>query len=153
MEVQLHPSMNREGVSPLSIPQNPLMHCRKERKKKLICSMKREYYSKVLVIFYLILICQPAVVVFHIILICQPLLCFASLLSPELFYYGYFELQGLGKLAEKFPNIACTSIYCLRDFLVTPSRILLTLRQQCGYADRDALQRLKITGMVLFLQR
>jgi hypothetical protein len=77
---------------------------------------------------------------------------FASLLSPELFYYGYFELQGLGKLAEKFPNIACTSVYCLRDFLVTPSRILLTLRQQCGYADRDVMQRLKITGMVLFLQ-
>jgi hypothetical protein len=29
----------------------------------------------------------------------------------------------------------------------------LTLRQHCGYADRDAMQRLKITGMVLFLQR
>jgi len=102
--------------------------------------MKREYYIKVLVIFYLILICQP-------------LLFFASVLSPELFDYGYFELQGLGKLAEKFPSIACTSIHCLRDFLVTPSRILLTLRKQCGYADRDAMQRLKITGMVFFLQR
>ena len=192
MEAQLHPSMNREDVSPLSIPQNPLMQCRKERKKKLVCSMKREYYIQVLVIFCLILTCQPAVVIFYIILICQPvvvifclilicqpavvifclilicqpavvifciilfcqsLLCFASLLSPELFDYGYFELQGLGKLAEKFPNIASTSVYCLRDFLVTPSRILLTLRQQCGYADRDVMQRLKITGMVLFLQR
>lgn len=118
----------------------PSYALRKERKKKLVCSMKRENYIKVLAIFYLILICQP-------------LLCFASLLSPELFDYGYFELQGLGKLAEKFPNIASTSIYCLRDFLVTPSRILLTLRQQCGYADRDVMQRLKITGMVLFLQR
>nr|CAD7396811.1 unnamed protein product [Timema cristinae] len=29
-------------------------------------------------------------------------------------------LEGLGKLAQKFPNIASTSIYCLRDFLVTP---------------------------------
>jgi len=218
MEAQLHPSMNREDVSPLSIPQNPLMQCRKERKKKLVCSMKREYYIQVLVIFCLILTCQPAVVIFYIILTCQPavvifciiltcqpavvifyiilicqpvvvifclilicqpavvifclilicqpavvifciilfcqsLLCFASLLSPELFDYGYFELQGLGKLAEKFPNIASTSVYCLRDFLVTPSRILLTLRQQCGYADRDVMQRLKITGMVLFLQR
>lgn len=54
-------------------------------------------------------------------------------------------LEGLGKLAEKFPNIASTTIYCLRDFLVTPSRILLTLRHQYGYADRDAMQRLKIT--------
>jgi len=153
MEAQLHPSMNREDVSPLSIPQNPLMQCRKERKKKLVCSMKREYYIQVLVIFCLILTCQPAVVIFCIILFCQSLLCFASLLSPELFDYGYFELQGLGKLAEKFPNIASTSVYCLRDFLVTPSRILLTLRQQCGYADRDVMQRLKITGMVLFLQR
>jgi len=115
--------------------------------------MKREYYIEVLVIFYLIFVCQPTVVIFHIILICHPLLCFASLLSPELFDFGYFELQGLGKLAEKFPNIASTTIYCLRDFLVTPSRILLTLRHQYGYADRDAMQRLKITGMVLFLQR
>jgi hypothetical protein len=74
------------------------------------------------------------------------LLCF--FLSSELFDYGYyFELQGLGKLAEKFPNIASTSIYCLRDFLVTPSRILLTLRQQCGNADKD-LQKLKITGIL-----
>ena len=71
MEVQLHQSMNRDSVSPLSIPQSPLMHCKKERKKKLVCSMKREYYFKVLVIFYLILICQP-VVIFYIILICEP---------------------------------------------------------------------------------
>ncbi|KOB66893.1 putative Phosphatidylinositol 4-kinase alpha, partial [Operophtera brumata] len=33
-------------------------------------------------------------------------------------------LMGLGKLATKFPPIANTSIYCLRDFLVTPSPIL-----------------------------
>ena len=105
----------------------------------LVCCMK-ECYIKAVVILYLILIC-------HL------LLCFASFLSPALFDYGCFELQGLGKLAEKFPNIACTSIYCLRDFLVTPSRILLTLRQQCGNSDRDAVQKFKITGMVLFLQR
>lgn len=36
-------------------------------------------------------------------------------------------LEGLGKLAEKFPTIANTSIQCLRDFLVTPSPILAKL--------------------------
>ncbi|CAH0382113.1 unnamed protein product [Bemisia tabaci] len=36
-------------------------------------------------------------------------------------------LEGLGKLAEKFPNIANTSIHCLRDFLVAPSPILSRL--------------------------
>ncbi|XP_031784727.1 phosphatidylinositol 4-kinase alpha isoform X2 [Nasonia vitripennis] len=40
-------------------------------------------------------------------------------------------LDGLGKLAQKFPNIASTSIYNLRDFLVTPSPILLKLYKQC----------------------
>ncbi|XP_015519648.1 phosphatidylinositol 4-kinase alpha isoform X1 [Neodiprion lecontei] len=39
-------------------------------------------------------------------------------------------LEGLGKLAQKFPNIATTSIYCLRDFLVTPSPILSKLHRQ-----------------------
>lgn len=39
-------------------------------------------------------------------------------------------LEGLGKLAQKFPNIASTSIYCLRDFLVTPSPILSKLHRQ-----------------------
>lgn len=39
-------------------------------------------------------------------------------------------LEGLGKLAQKFPNIATTSIYCLRDFLVTPSPILFKLHRQ-----------------------
>lgn len=33
-------------------------------------------------------------------------------------------LEGLGKLAHKFPNIAGTSISYLRDFLVAPSPIL-----------------------------
>ncbi|BET02066.1 Phosphatidylinositol 4-kinase [Nesidiocoris tenuis] len=36
-------------------------------------------------------------------------------------------LEGLGKLAEKYPNIASTSIHCLRDFLVSPSPILSKL--------------------------
>lgn len=36
-------------------------------------------------------------------------------------------LEGLGKLADKFPNIASTSIHCLRDFLVSPSPILAKL--------------------------
>ncbi|XP_065168456.1 phosphatidylinositol 4-kinase alpha isoform X3 [Atheta coriaria] len=39
-------------------------------------------------------------------------------------------LEGLGKLAQKFPNIASTSIYCLRDFLITPSPILQKLHKQ-----------------------
>lgn len=39
-------------------------------------------------------------------------------------------LEGLGKLAEKFPNIAGTSISYLRDFLVDPSPILTKLYQQ-----------------------
>lgn len=44
-----------------------------------------------------------------------------------------FLKQGLGKLAEKFPNIAGTSISYLRDFLILPSPILsklYTLAQQ-----------------------
>ncbi|XP_023707312.1 phosphatidylinositol 4-kinase alpha isoform X2 [Cryptotermes secundus] len=54
-------------------------------------------------------------------------------------------LEGLGKLAEKFPNIASASIYCLRDFLITPSPILFKLhRQQCESASKDG-QKLKIT--------
>lgn len=36
-------------------------------------------------------------------------------------------LEGLGKLAQKFPNIAGTSISYLRDFLVDPSPILAKL--------------------------
>ncbi|XP_025837646.1 phosphatidylinositol 4-kinase alpha [Agrilus planipennis] len=39
-------------------------------------------------------------------------------------------LEGLGKLAQKFPNISSTSIYCLRDFLITPSPILSKLHRQ-----------------------
>ncbi|XP_076062775.1 phosphatidylinositol 4-kinase III alpha isoform X2 [Oratosquilla oratoria] len=39
-------------------------------------------------------------------------------------------LEGLGKLAHKFANIACTSISYLQDFLITPSPILLKLHRQ-----------------------
>jgi phosphatidylinositol 4-kinase len=60
----------------------------------------------------------------------------------------YFEIQGLGKLAEKFPIIADTSTCCLKDFLVTPSPILSKLhRQQCESTSKDG-QKLKITGML-----
>ncbi|KAI5696349.1 hypothetical protein M8J75_011820 [Diaphorina citri] len=38
-------------------------------------------------------------------------------------------LEGLGKLAVKFPSIANTSIQCLRDFLVSPSPILSKLHK------------------------
>lgn len=41
-----------------------------------------------------------------------------------------FYLQGLGKLANKFPNIAGTCINYLQDFLVSPSPILLKLHRQ-----------------------
>ena len=39
-------------------------------------------------------------------------------------------LEGLGKLAKKFPSIAGTSISYLRDFLVDPSPILNKLYSQ-----------------------
>lgn len=39
-------------------------------------------------------------------------------------------LEGLGKLAQKFPNIAGTSISYLRDFLIDPSPILTKLHFQ-----------------------
>uniref|UniRef100_A0ABD2XIX4 1-phosphatidylinositol 4-kinase n=1 Tax=Trichogramma kaykai TaxID=54128 RepID=A0ABD2XIX4_9HYME len=39
-------------------------------------------------------------------------------------------LNGLGNLAKKFPNISNTSIYNIRDFLVTPAPILLKLYRQ-----------------------
>ncbi|CAL4229404.1 unnamed protein product, partial [Meganyctiphanes norvegica] len=38
-------------------------------------------------------------------------------------------LEGLGKLAHKFPNIAGTSINYLQDFLIAPSPILLKLHR------------------------
>ncbi|XP_046385278.1 phosphatidylinositol 4-kinase alpha isoform X2 [Ischnura elegans] len=51
-------------------------------------------------------------------------------------------LEGLGKLAQKFPNIASTCIYCLRDFLVTPSPILSKLHWQQGEIGLRNLQQL-----------
>ncbi|CAH0558143.1 unnamed protein product [Brassicogethes aeneus] len=54
-------------------------------------------------------------------------------------------LEGLGKLAQKFPNIASTSIYCLRDFLITPSPILLKLHRQT--TDRNNKENIKITAV------
>lgn len=41
-------------------------------------------------------------------------------------------LEGLGKLAVKFPSIASTSISYLRDFLVDPSAILTKLFSYCN---------------------
>ncbi|KAK5638099.1 hypothetical protein RI129_012394 [Pyrocoelia pectoralis] len=46
-------------------------------------------------------------------------------------------LEGLGKLASKFPNIASTSIYCLRDFLITPSPILFKLHRQANEKTKE----------------
>lgn len=53
-------------------------------------------------------------------------------------------LEGLGALAQKFPNIASTSIYCLRDFLITPSPILSKLHRQAN--DKGNKEKLKNIG-------
>lgn len=55
-------------------------------------------------------------------------------------------LEGLGKLAQKFPHIASTSIYCLRDFLITPSPILFKLHRQAVESNTNK-ENLKISGM------
>lgn len=57
-------------------------------------------------------------------------------------------LEGLGKLAQKFPNIAGTSISYLRDFLVDPSPILAklySLAEAQQKKDKE-LQPFKIVG-------
>ncbi|XP_050307106.1 phosphatidylinositol 4-kinase alpha isoform X2 [Anthonomus grandis grandis] len=53
-------------------------------------------------------------------------------------------LEGLGKLAQKFPNIASTSIYCLRDFLIVPSPILSKLHKQAN--ERSGKDHLKVVA-------
>ncbi|XP_031331988.1 phosphatidylinositol 4-kinase alpha isoform X2 [Photinus pyralis] len=53
-------------------------------------------------------------------------------------------LEGLGKLASKFPNIASTSIYCLRDFLITPSPILFKLHRQANEKTKEF--KLNVSG-------
>ncbi|KAK9874265.1 hypothetical protein WA026_002618 [Henosepilachna vigintioctopunctata] len=53
-------------------------------------------------------------------------------------------LEGLGTLADKFPNIASTSIYCLRDFLITPSPILSKLHRQAN--EKSSKESIKITA-------
>ncbi|XP_047491882.1 phosphatidylinositol 4-kinase alpha-like isoform X2 [Penaeus chinensis] len=57
-------------------------------------------------------------------------------------------LEGLGKLANKFPNIAGTSINYLQDFLVSPSPILLKLhRQQSDFlTPQQGNLTVKVTG-------
>ncbi|CAB3245856.1 unnamed protein product [Arctia plantaginis] len=52
-------------------------------------------------------------------------------------------LEGLGKLATKFPSIANTSIYCLRDFLVTPSPILFKLHKL--ELEKSGKEHMKVT--------
>ncbi|KAF9417408.1 hypothetical protein HW555_005505 [Spodoptera exigua] len=52
-------------------------------------------------------------------------------------------LMGLGKLATKFPTIANTSIYCLRDFLVTPSPILFKLHKL--ELEKTGKEHMKVT--------
>lgn len=55
-----------------------------------------------------------------------------------------YIVQGLGKLAEKFPNIAGTSISYLRDFLVDPSPILAKLYNQAQ--QKKDKEQFKIVG-------
>jgi phosphatidylinositol 4-kinase len=55
-------------------------------------------------------------------------------------------LEGLGALAKKFPNIASTSIYCLRDFLITPSPILSKLHRQAN--EKGNKENLKVIAHV-----
>lgn len=57
-------------------------------------------------------------------------------------------LEGLGALAQKFPNIASTSIYCLRDFLITPSPILSKLHRQAN--EKGNKENLKIPCKYIF---
>lgn len=61
-------------------------------------------------------------------------------------------LEGLGKLAQKFPNIAGTSISYLRDFLVDPSPILAKLHAQsiAHQKKEKELTPFKIVGKKLF---
>lgn len=49
-------------------------------------------------------------------------------------------LEGLGKLAQKFPNIAGTSISYLRDFLIDPSPILTKLHSQAQQKKQNELE-------------
>lgn len=59
-------------------------------------------------------------------------------------------LEGLGKLAQKFPNIASTSIYYLRDFLIAPSPILLKLyRQHSEYSMKE--HQFKVLGKITYI--
>lgn len=62
-------------------------------------------------------------------------------------------LEGLGKLAQKFPNIASTSIYYLRDFLVVPSPILLKLhRQQSERGGIKSLINILYCNAVIYMK-
>ena len=54
-------------------------------------------------------------------------------------------LEGLGRLAQKFPNIASTSICSLREFLINPSPILAKLHKQANEKNIKT-EGLKITS-------
>lgn len=63
-------------------------------------------------------------------------------------------LEGLGKLARKFPNIAGTSISYLRDFLVDPSPILGKLYAQAVAQQKKEKEQtpFKIVGKYLIFK-
>ncbi|KAJ8666206.1 hypothetical protein QAD02_007868, partial [Eretmocerus hayati] len=50
-------------------------------------------------------------------------------------------LNGLGRLASRFPTIASTAIHNLRDFLITPSPILLKLFHRCHEDHSQGVSR------------
>ncbi|XP_048482102.1 phosphatidylinositol 4-kinase alpha [Plutella xylostella] len=59
-------------------------------------------------------------------------------------------LEGLGKLAQKFPSIANTSIHCLRDFLCTPSPILFKLhRLELDKNGKEHIMKVTLQGKEL----
>jgi len=64
-------------------------------------------------------------------------------------------LEGLGKLAKKFPGIAGTSISYLRDFLVDPSPILAKLHSQAVIHQKKEkeITPYRIIGMKIYYSR
>lgn len=53
-------------------------------------------------------------------------------------------LEGLGKLAKKFPNIAGTSVSYLRDFLVHPSPVLAKLHAMALQQQKKGKENLPL---------
>nr|CAD7260807.1 unnamed protein product [Timema shepardi] len=61
-------------------------------------------------------------------------------------------LEGLGKLAQKFPNIASTSIYCLRDFLGKETRSTDSLHISTSQTAFEKLRDAAIENLCIALE-